>query len=338
MEFVPGLVSVIMANYNTPAEYLRESIDSILAQTYGDFEFIIVDDASTDGSAKTVGSYNDPRIRLIHNAENLGLTKSLNKALDVCRGEFIARMDSDDVSEPTRFEKQVSFLRENPDVIVCGTWARLFGDWADHNSNETLCRSIPDRETFRIFQLFGNNPNIVHISAMFSKKLMDENNVRYNENYRYAQDYRMWVSCNSAAKCAIIPEILVNIRVREGTISTAKKQEQDNCALGIIQEQLDSLDLKLPEEIKPLHYLLLTSRKPYDARLKAWIKTLISANRKRRVYDRKLFEELLWKKWAETCYFALHDKNAFRRIGVIFDIPPLFWPELFRIRRSRSKR
>ena len=88
-----GLVSVIMATHNTPEEYLRKSIDSILAQTYTDFEFIIVDDCSTDNSVAIIESYDDNRIRLIKNQENLGLTKSLNVGLRECQGEFVARMD-----------------------------------------------------------------------------------------------------------------------------------------------------------------------------------------------------------------------------------------------------
>ena len=173
-----GLVSVIMSNYNTPEDYLRQSIDSILGQTYSNFEFIIVDDASTDGSLAVIESYKDPRIRIIKNSENLGLTKSLNIALDECRGEYIARMDSDDISLPERFEKQVTFLQSNPDVIVCGTWAKYIGNWKAQNSNDGNRRLIPDRETFKIYQLFGNDPNIVHPSAMFNNAKLKANGIR----------------------------------------------------------------------------------------------------------------------------------------------------------------
>ena len=94
-----------MTNYNTPEEYLRQAIDSILDQTYKNFEFIIVDDASTDNSLSVIESYKDKRVITLKNEENIGLTNSLNRALEVCKGEFIARMDSDDISEPIRFEK-----------------------------------------------------------------------------------------------------------------------------------------------------------------------------------------------------------------------------------------
>ena len=105
--------------------YLKESIDSILEQTYSDFELIIVDDCSTDNSLEVIRSYTDPRIKVLCNEKNLGLAASLNKALDICRGEFVARMDTDDTCFPQRFEKQIAYMQENPDVILCGTHIRL---------------------------------------------------------------------------------------------------------------------------------------------------------------------------------------------------------------------
>ena len=104
------LISVVMSNYNTEESYLRASIESILNQTYENFEFIIVDDCSTDNSIDVIESYSDKRIKLIKNKENMGLTKSLNVAIKEAKGEFIARMDADDISLPQRFEKQVEFL------------------------------------------------------------------------------------------------------------------------------------------------------------------------------------------------------------------------------------
>ena len=106
-KIISGLVSVVMPNYNTEEEYLRSAIESILNQTYSNFEFIIIDDGSTNDSVSIIESYDDERIVLIKNTENQGVTRSLNIALDHCKGDYIARMDSDDVSFPNRFEKQV---------------------------------------------------------------------------------------------------------------------------------------------------------------------------------------------------------------------------------------
>ena len=121
------LISVIMPNYNTSVEYLSLAVDSILSQTYENFEFIIIDDCSTDESVDYLASITDPRVRVIRNDVNRGITASLNVALDNARGDYIARMDSDDVSLPERFEKQIAFMEANPDVIVCGTWIQSFG-------------------------------------------------------------------------------------------------------------------------------------------------------------------------------------------------------------------
>lgn len=334
---IDGLVSVIMTNYNTPKDYLRQAIESILNQTYTDFEFIIIDDASTDDSLSVIESYKDDRIVILKNKENIGLTKSLNIGLGICKGEFIARMDSDDISEPQRFEKQVEFLKTHPDVIVCGTWATLIGDWEKYNSTNTQCRMIPNRETFRIYQLFGNNPNIIHISAMFNHLLLKQNDILYDERYTYAQDYRMWISCNQKSNCIVVPEFLVKIRIRNGTISTSKKECQKDCVIRIIQEQLDKLHLTLSDEIKKYHIGLLNERKPYDTTIKLWINEIISANKKYKVYNHRILKKLLWDKWAEICYFGLASENSLnKKASVLFSVPLSRLPLLFKIRKDRK--
>ena len=338
-QIVPGLISVIMTNYNTPEEYLRQAIDSILAQTYSNFEFIIVDDCSTDNSLSVIESYEDKRIRIQKNAQNIGLTKSLNKALAICQGEFIARMDSDDISEPERFEKQVQYLQNHSDVVVCGTWAKHFGDWQKSHTNEYVRREIPSREEYSIYQLFSNDPNLVHPSAMFSKRLMLQYHIKYDDRYIFAQDYRMWISCNQYAKCSIVPEVLLNYRVHDKAISSAKKDIQEDCVFRIIQEQLDKLHLKLTDEMKPYHLMLLTTRKPYDLRIKSWIQTIISANREYRIYNRKILEDLLWKKWAEICYFGLvSEKGIRKKTAVLRSLHIKLYPTLISIRMDRRKR
>src|SRR5690606_3913282 len=124
------LVSVIMSVYNEPEIWLAESIDSILSQTYKEFEFFIVNDNPENLTlAKVLQLYedNDSRVRIIKNEVNIGLTKSLNKALSLVKGKYIIRMDADDVSLPQRFEKQVTFMEENPNIIASGAAIERFG-------------------------------------------------------------------------------------------------------------------------------------------------------------------------------------------------------------------
>ncbi len=334
-----GLVSVIMSNYNTPEVYLRSAIESILNQTYQNFEFIIIDDCSTDNSLQIIESYSDKRISIIRNEQNLGITKSLNKGLAVAKGEFVARMDADDISLENRFERQVNFLKSHPDHIVCGTGVELIGDWQSNHSHKYMCRTIPERESFRIHLLFGNYPNIVHPTAMFNRNLLLKYNLKYNENYPLAQDYRMWVSCSEVAECANIPETLLNYRVHGKAVSNDRKDLQNNIAIQIMQEQLDKLNIKPGKEYESIHKDFLYSRKPYDIKCKKWIKMLLSQNKRYKVYDQRKMKKILWKKWVEISYFGLaKQKNPIKILKILLNIPLAYVPYLFVIKKNRNKK
>ncbi len=121
------LVSVVMSVYNDE-QYLKESLDSIFAQTIQDFELIIVDDCSTDRTVEIIENYHDDRIRLICNSENRGLTRNLNTALEYVQGTYIARMDGDDKSRPERFEKQIAYLEQHPELMLISCRTHMFGE------------------------------------------------------------------------------------------------------------------------------------------------------------------------------------------------------------------
>ena len=275
---------------------------------------------------------------MIKNDKNLGITKSLNKGLCVAKGEYVARMDADDIAFPERFEKQIKFLESHPEYIVCGTGVELIGEWEKKHSNKYICRTIPDREQFRINLLFGNYPNIVHPTAMFNNKLLKKHQITYNEKYPLAQDYRMWVSCSEYAECTNLPETLLYYRVHGQAVSSDKKELQKNIAVQIMQEQLEKLELTLTEEYAEIHKDFISSRKPYDLKCEKWIKTLLKHNKKHKVYDQKLLKKTLWKKWAEISYFGLFESdNIFKRIGVMRRISPFLFTYLFKFRRRRIK-
>ena len=338
MNIEKDLISVIMSNYNTPEEYLRPAIESILNQTYQNFEFIIIDDCSTDNSLSIIESYTDDRIKIIKNEQNLGITKSLNRGLAVAKGEFVARMDADDISLETRFEKQVEFLRSHPDHIVCGTGVELIGDWQTKHCNKFICRKIPDKEAFQIHLLFGNYPNIVHPTAMFNHSLLIKYNITYNENYILAQDYRMWISCSEVAECANIPETLLFYRIHGKAVSSDKKELQKNIAIQIMQEQLDKLNVELSDEYAGIHKDFLCGRKPYEIRCKKWIKTLLKQNKKCKIYNQKKMKKILWKKWTEISYYGLaKQKNPVEILKIIFNIPFIYIPHLIEVRNNRKK-
>lgn len=338
MELKKGLISVIMSNYNTPEEYLREAIESVLNQTYQNFEFIIVDDCSTDNSLEVIKSYDDPRIYVIENHMNMGITKSLNRAIKFAKGEYVARMDADDICLPERFQKQVDYLKKHSDTIVCGTWVELFGDGASVYHEKYSCKVLPEREELQINLLFGNHMNIIHPTAMFNHKLLKENNITYNENYIFAQDYRMWVECAQKGELANVPEVLFKYRIHNKAVSSNKKSIQTECAKNIMAEQLGWLGLSLPENWEEIHYGLLTGRKPFDLRYKKWIKLLLKHNKKHKVYNHKKSKKILLEKWTETVYFEIAKAKALNKLKALLALPLFCYPDLLNIHNNRSSK
>lgn len=221
-------VSVIMSVRNGEA-YLKACIDSILGQTFGDFEFIIIDDASTDASAVLIDEYTlaDDRVRLVGNKENLGLTKSLNIALKKARGEYIARMDADDISFPERFDKQVKFLDENPDYGVVGAFAQVIDDkgdkvvgfenWIEETDNKTIQKELIKWNV------------IVHPLAMVRRSVIEKVG-GYDESFKYAQDYDLWLRIAMISKIHNLPEFLLNYRMSKESITASRNKLQAKCA------------------------------------------------------------------------------------------------------------
>jgi len=199
-------------------KYLRQAIDSMLSQTFKDFEFVIIDDGSTDNSVDIINSYGDPRIRLISSSENLGLTRSLNLGLDAALGVYIARMDSDDVSLPERLQKQVAYMDEHPEIIASGTWAHDIDDEGRILGN----RSLPIGKRM-LYGYWWPCP-IIHPSAIIRKSLLKDR--RYDSGIRYAQDYELWLRLRKEHVLGNLAEFLMLYRVHKGSISIKQTEAQ----------------------------------------------------------------------------------------------------------------
>lgn len=225
MEHLMLRVSVVMSVYNGE-RYLRESVESILSQTINNYEFIIVDDGSTDTTWRILTCYAklDNRIRLIKHQHNRGLTKSLNEAIQMASREYVARMDADDVSHPNRLEEQIKILNEIQHVALVVTWTEII----DENSNSLLIRKLPPPNYVKNFLRYENL--ICHGSAMFRKTVFYKLGA-YNPDLKYNQDYALWRKFfDSGHELYIIPQPLYKYRISATNISIAKKHsypEQD---------------------------------------------------------------------------------------------------------------
>lgn len=212
------MISVVMSVYNDE-KYLSESIESILYQTYHDFEFIIINDGSTDRSLDIIYRYQDKRIKVV-NQDNIGLTKSLNKAILLSQSKYIARMDSDDISLPDRFEKQIRFLEENKEYALVGTNTIKIdtcGNKIEINktkyTNEEICST------------FKNRNCIAHGSVMINKLLVGDL-LKYDETFPYAQDFRLWTKIAMEFKIANLQLPLYKLRIHKDSISKMKIEQQ----------------------------------------------------------------------------------------------------------------
>jgi len=207
-------VTVLMPVYNGE-RYLIDSISSILNQTYKNFEFLIIDDGSTDLTSEIIESFNDPRIRLVNNKKNIGLTRTLNKGIKLSRGKYIARMDADDISLPERLKKQVDFMEEYQGIGVCGTWLKTTG------SKKNNIRKSPINHEEICAYMFWDSP-IWHPTAMIRKEVLTDNNLYYDESISRAQDYKLWIDISNITKLANIPEVLLLYRIHNKQISKLK--------------------------------------------------------------------------------------------------------------------
>jgi glycosyltransferase involved in cell wall biosynthesis len=209
-----------MSVYNNQ-RYLREAVDSILNQTFTDFEFLIIDDGSTDRSADIIRSYTDPRIRFIQNEKNIGLTRSLNKGLKLAIGEYIARMDADDISLPERLKKQVWFLNQHQNVGVVGG-LRLE---VDTNGEEIRLVRLPTDNDEIKQKLFHLNC-ICHSTSMFRKQCVERVG-GYREKFVTSQDYDLWLRIAEEFDVSNLKEPLCKYRIRPDSVTNSKKMQQE---------------------------------------------------------------------------------------------------------------
>jgi hypothetical protein len=206
-------VSIIMSVYNAE-DYVGHAIESLLKQTYTDFEFIIVNDASTDTSLQVIRSYDDPRIKLVDFQQNRGQTAALNEGLRAASGAYLARQDADDVSHPDRLKKQVEYLDHHPDCLLVGTAAELIDARGQVSSIDR--KPVTDAEVRACFA--DHNNAFYHGSVMFRHDVLALSGY-YREGFRTSQDYDMWLRIAEKGAVANLPDPLYQYRLHEGQMT-----------------------------------------------------------------------------------------------------------------------
>jgi glycosyltransferase involved in cell wall biosynthesis len=310
-------ISVIMPVFNAE-KYIHEAIESILNQTFTDFEFIIINDGSSDASQSIILGYKDPRIKLFNNDFNMGLVFSLNKGIRYAKGKYIARMDADDISLPDRFETQLAYLEQYNDYALVGSSAIAINEKAD----ELFPIKVAVKNL--AVELFWKNP-IVHSSVMGRKEIFAK--YYYNSDYYTAEDYYLWSQISLEYPVANIERPLMKYRVHNESISVQKSVQQEACVQNIYLFHLSNLGLtNLSSEQIDLHYRLIRNKVNHDHLGKRelwhilnWICLLRSSNNRLKVYNITYFNSKLKKNWESYFNYYSSFRLGIKAIPLVWD-------------------
>lgn len=291
-------VTVLMPLYNG-AHYIREAVESILRQTWKDFELLIIDDGSTDVGPDIVSAMPDERIVLLRNSRNIGVAATLNRGLDIARGHYIARMDADDISLPDRLESQVRFMDEHPDVGISGGWVRLFGG----GELPYTCRVPSSSQDVAAYMLFENS--LWHVTAIMRRDVLRRASLSYNPVFSRSEDYDLWTRAGQHFALANIDQILVKVRRHKQSVTRSNWDEMTK-QTEIIQERLlQEVGLKLTSPEVAFHHRVgrgYRLEKPeHVSHAEKWLLGLLSANQKSLVYDDTSLKQVIGKVWFRVC-------------------------------------
>lgn len=276
-----------MAVYNGE-KFLEQAIDSILLQTFAEFELLIINDGSTDRTDEIIRNYQDSRLTYIINTQNIGCVLSLNKGLSLAKTDLIARMDADDISEPTRLEKQFNFLRDNPEIDIVGSHINFI----DETSKKIGSHIYPiSNNEIKASVLFGSP--FAHPCVMFRNEKFKALDLVYRQEYHYAEDYDLWQRVLTELNGANYDEILLDYRISSSQVSNkhyhhqqiADKKIKINAlrTLGLNLQTISYLDIFLQDAFEP------TQAKNFNYILSS-LSELLNANRRLKIYDNNILE------------------------------------------------
>jgi len=291
------LVSVIMPVYNGGL-YLNEAIQSILKQTYSDFEYIIINDGSTDNSEEIILYYHDPRIVYVKNEQNLGLIQTLNKGITLVKGKYIARMDCDDISLPTRFEKQINFLEENKDYGLCGS------QYCKLKNRKLKRKRIPCSDGIIKAQLLFSCP-IAHPTVMLRTDVLVNNKLKYSNDFPSSEDYHLWTEFAKVTKLANLTAVLLYYRIHGNQITQRLINEKENSKINNIINYLSYIGIVPTKEQIEIHNIVSDGKSKGDVEflknVNLWFVRIIKINNVHQKLDKKALETVLSLNWAKTC-------------------------------------
>lgn len=290
-------ISVVMPVYNA-ATYLQQAIDSILNQSFTDFELLVIDDGSTDQSVEIISAITDKRIVFLRNERNRGLIYTLNRGLEYARGIYVARMDADDISHQARFALQVEYMDQHPEIGVCGTWMETFGGQVSQ-----IVKNPIDPAMARCLLLFRTV--VVHPSVMIRRSILADYGLRYSPEYQHAEDYEFWNRFSRVTSITNLPQVLLRYRMSDEQISRKHWQAQMQSHQRAQVEILCLLGIApTPQEVALHHAISFLRELPDLQCLEAaanWLLRLRAANHRSKCYPEPELCVVLREYWHLIC-------------------------------------
>jgi len=245
---LPPAITVLMPAYNASST-IGEAVTSVLGQTFPDFEFLILDDGSTDSTAEQAAAFQDPRIRVVRNLKNLGLIATLNKGIELAAGRYLARMDADDISLPERFARQYRLMEESPAVVSCSAWTL---DFAPHRLPRYHFR---EADHASLLARMVVEPPLSHPAAFIRRSTLLEHGLRYDPRYPHCEDYRLWFDLSQVGRLSNVQALLLRARMSESSVSQRHATLQATVARGLRREIIaafsrrSGLTVEIPERV-----------------------------------------------------------------------------------------
>ena len=333
-----GKVSCLLTTYNTKEKYLIQAIQSVLNQTYTNFEILIVDDGSDIPVTETLKGIQDDRITIYTNETNMGQVYSRNFMFEKMVGEFMAVLDGDDTFEKTKLEEQVNYLNKHPecDILAC-----QMNYLSTTKKTNPFIKISKKPEEYKV-KLFWQDERLVHSSIIVRSEFIKKNNVQYNKKYTYATDYGFYVECaKHNGRFAILNKYLVNYRIHSDQITNKHRATSSKDGCGIYYDLLDNLNITPTEKEKEIHLALRNYIKESPEDIYNWYIKLLNGSKNTNFYNKFYFKRELHYVIFRYCYneyIRNHNKdfkklyfkfisvyNIYRALKIKLSSKPNYW-------------
>lgn len=308
------VLSIIMPVYNAK-RYVGKAIKSVLNQTFDNLELIVIDDGSSDNSLAQIQSISDDRIKLFRNDKNRGIVYSRNKGLSLAKGDFIGMFDADDIAYPEKFKEQVSFLQQNKDYGMIGSWANFIDKNGNRLPGSWKLKAPP--EMIPSIMLFKNY--FLQSAVLYRKECISR--FLFRNGLDILEDYMIWLEILSEFKAWNLQKPLVHYRVHDGGVTKRKSKEMLTKEKKVFKMQLLELGIDPTDRELDLHLLTRNDNPVSDIKtlqsIEIWLLKILGRNEDLKVYNHKMLIRVIFNRWLKVCYKAskLHFKMIYRLLN-----------------------